>query len=102
MQSGSHRERNICWKFLRNGLHEDHFEVVRRRMIPKRYRIAPLQAARVKIKVEPCASTLRSCINLWVLFSFYCKSGKISFDSDIISYKSKIKKEKTNGKFQRK
>ena len=32
VQSGSDRERNICWKFLENGLHEDHFEAVRRRM----------------------------------------------------------------------
>ena len=71
--------------------------------IPKRYRIAPLSAVRVKIKVEPCASTLRSCINLWVLFSFYSKSETkylltlTSFHENI-----KIKKENTNGKFQRK
>ena len=32
VQSGSDRERNICWKFLENGLHEDHFEAVRRKI----------------------------------------------------------------------
>ena len=76
VQSGSDRERNICWKFLENRLHEDHFEAVRRRMDSEALPYCPVIGCKSKkLRWNRVQAPLGMEKYLWV--HFYGKKGRL-------------------------